>query len=138
MRSRSRLCRPSLTLEVFGIAHRLGRVQPRFEVGVQVLVRVEFWAIAGQEEQLDLLGVLGEPFPYLAAVMHTQVVQHQKHLALGLALWRIAPRLPSHRPSGSQPLLPWPAPRWLDIPRQATSGAPAVSARRRAGGGAAA
>ena len=40
------------------VSHRLGGVQTRLEIAVQVLVRIEIRRVTGQEEQLDPLALV--------------------------------------------------------------------------------
>ena len=51
------------------------------QIAVEILVGVEFRGVGGEEEDLDVFGMLLQPVPNLVAVMHSQVVQNQKHLA---------------------------------------------------------
>jgi hypothetical protein len=69
-------CGPELGLR----ADRHLRADGLLEIGVEPLVGVEFGALAGQVEDLDVLLVLGQPGLHGLAVMHAQVVQDQEDL----------------------------------------------------------
>ena len=60
------------------------RIHSGLEVAVQIFVRVQFRAVAGQVEQFDALAVLFNPLSDLLGMVHTQVVDDQKHFALRL------------------------------------------------------
>src|SRR5206468_9514053 len=58
----------------------------RLDVLVQELGRVELGAVAGQELQLDLLGVRRDPLTHLGRAVHRMAVEDQDDLlAVGLA-----------------------------------------------------
>jgi len=56
-------------------------MHPEFQIAIQVLIRIELGRVGGQVEHLDLLKVLFQPLVYQFAVMHSQIVDNQKHLA---------------------------------------------------------
>lgn len=60
----------------------IGPEDRRFQIPVQVFIGVELRRVRGQVEQFDLLGVLGDPLSDAVGVMHAQVVDDQKDLAL--------------------------------------------------------
>ena len=55
---------------------------PALEIGVQQLVGVQFWRVAGQIEHLDLVCVSSKPFPHSLRMMDSQVVQDQENSLL--------------------------------------------------------
>jgi hypothetical protein len=61
-------------------ADRLARVHARFQIGIQVFVRVQLRRIAGQVKQFNLLGMLFQPRAYPLGVMNAQVIDDQKDL----------------------------------------------------------
>ena len=54
------------------------------QVAVQALIRIQLRGVTGQEENLDLFLVCGEPFLHRRAVMDTEVVEDEKDPAPGL------------------------------------------------------
>ena len=58
------------------------RMNPDFQITIQVLIRIELGRVGGQVEHLDLLRVFFQPLVYQFAVMHSQIVDDQKHLAI--------------------------------------------------------
>lgn len=62
----------------------LAAMNQGLQVTIQIFVRVEFRGVGGQEEHLDVFRVLFQPAPNLVAVVHSQVVQNQEHLAPGI------------------------------------------------------
>ena len=60
-------------------ANGFARIHSRFQIAVQVFIRVQFWRIAGQVKQLDLFGMLCQPCRNFLGMMNAQVVDDQKH-----------------------------------------------------------
>lgn len=54
------------------------------EVGIQTLLRIQLWAVAGQIKELDFVLALSGPRLDLAAVMHPQIIQNQKDFLSGI------------------------------------------------------
>lgn len=54
------------------------------EVGIEALFRIQFGAVAGQVEQLDLVLTFSGPCLDRFAVMDLQVVENQEHLLVGI------------------------------------------------------
>jgi hypothetical protein len=70
--------------QCFFAACRLTGMDARFEIAVQIFIRVQCRGVRGQIKNLDLVLALGQPFLNLACVMGAQIVENQEDLALGI------------------------------------------------------
>lgn len=71
------------------------------QIGIQALVWIQFRAVTGQIEHLDLILMLGQPRLDFACMVNLQVVQDQEHLAvraLDQSLEEADQKIGVHRP----------------------------------------
>lgn len=77
-------CRQQGSLEAFLFRMRQAAVDTTLQITVDILVGIELRRVRWQVEHLDLVAVACEPCAHLAGVMHPQVVEDKKLLAVAI------------------------------------------------------